>query len=141
MPLLLVLILSACATQQSNTQRPNWVETAKQVLEERKPIKEGRELPTLCEIDGQTGAWSAACWLVFEKYEVIAEGNTKIAKANASALRNTEGAVDSLIQAGIMEQRLTDFYAELLNEERQGRFIDGLINKGVIGIILIGAVL
>jgi len=138
MLLLLGLILNGCAAPKTEVARPDWIGIAAEMQQKRRPISTGRELPRLCAIDSLEGRWTPKCWGVLEQYEIIADGNTIIAKANAEALRNTEAAVDVLIRAGALEQQLTDFYADLLNEERQQRFLDGLINKGIIGAILIG---
>jgi hypothetical protein len=44
-------------------------------------------------------------------------------------------------QAGALQQQQSNYYAELLEEERRGRFIDGLMYKALIGLGLIGAAL
>ncbi len=110
-------------------------------------ITEPVELPALCEItviqsaEGvKYGTWSAPCWKAFQAYEVVSEANVEIAAANASALRNTEAGYQSAISAGQMQQELTFFYADLLEEERSARFIDGLLFKSIIGLGLLVAI-
>ena len=86
-------------------------------------------------LDGERyGTWSADCWKYLQAYEVVSKANTDIAQANADALRNTEAGYNALISAGQMQKQLTDFYAELLEEERSGRFIDSLLYKTLIGL-------
>lgn len=81
------------------------------------------------------------CWAALDEFDIIAGGNTEIAQANANALRNTDRANDSLIQAGQLQQQLSDFYRELLQDERQGRWIDGMMYKSLIALGLLAAAL
>jgi hypothetical protein len=81
------------------------------------------------------------CWAALDAFDVIAAGNTTIAQANANALRNTEGANDALIQAGQLQQQLSDFYRELLEDERQARWIDGMLYKAIIGLGVVAVAL
>lgn len=81
--------------------------------------------------------WTTECWAKLVKYQFIANSNTDIATANTNALITTEGAYNHLITAGNMQQQLTDYYADLLKEERQGRFWDGIMYKVLIGIGLV----
>jgi len=81
------------------------------------------------------------CWAALDAFDVVAVGNTEIAQANADALRNTEGANDALIQAGQLQQQLSDFYRELLADERQARWIDGMIYKSLIALGVIAVAL
>ena len=97
-------------------------------------------MPDLCEIPDD-GAWPAACWAVFDDYDVIAEFNTELAGLNASALRKTEAGYDALVKGGELQQQLTNFYADLLEEERQMRFIDDLTYKAIILLGVLGAAL
>ena len=78
---------------------------------------------------------------MLDEYDIIATFNTELADLNANALRKTELGYDSLQQAGQLQQQLSDYYQELLKEERQGRFIDGLMYKALIGLGVIGAAL
>lgn len=132
----MLLILGGCAGQDRR-ELPDWSGMALPAV----PVTDPVELPLLCEIsvmkdtDGQKfGFWTADCWKALQAYEFAAEANTSIAQSNANALRNTEAAYATLINAGEMQQQLTEFYAELLKEERSGRFIDGLLYKTLISL-------
>ena len=133
---LAILILAGCAGQEKRSP-PDWSAVALPVVEITDPVA----LPQLCEAtiieaaDGERyGTWPAECWKILAAYEVTAEGNTAIAQATANALRNTEAGYNSLISAGKIQQELTNFYAELLEEEKSGRFIDSLLYKTLIGL-------
>ena len=133
--MLTALILAACASAPQTT-RPDWSAVGEL---EKKPVTDPRALPALCEIP-----WRPVdlhCWAALDAFDVIAAGNTKIAQANADALRKTEGANDALIQAGQLQQELSDFYRELLEDERQARWIDGMLYKAVIGLGIIAVAL
>ena len=127
MLLLTVLILSGCATNPR--QHPDWQVAALPPTEVTDPV----DMPLLCGV----GEWVAECWAQLEKYETVAEGNRVIAQGNADALRNTEAAYGQLIQAGVMQTQLMEFYITELEAEQKGRFIDGLFYKALIGIGLI----
>jgi hypothetical protein len=135
MPLLIVSILVGCANQPT-VNPPDWNSVANL---DKTPITEPRALPALCEIPWQAG--DVSCWAALDAFDVIAHGNTDIAQANANALRNTEGANDALIQAGQLQQQLSDFYKELLEDERQARWIDGMMYKSLIALGLIAVAL
>jgi hypothetical protein len=110
---------------------------------EKKPAADAKDLPKLCPIeviDGR-GTWSLECWQAFERFEIIAVGNTDIARANTAALRSTEGANDALIEAGRLQQQLGDFYLDLLKDERQGRQIDVLTYRVLIALGVLATVL
>jgi hypothetical protein len=132
----MILILAGCAGQEKRSP-PDWSAVALPAVE----ITDPAALPQLCEItviqdaEGvKYGAWSPACWKALSAYEVTAEGNTDIAQSNANALRKTEAGYNSLISAGQMQQELTNFYAELLKDEKSGRFVDSLLYKTLIGL-------
>lgn len=135
MPLLIVSILVGCASQPA-VDPPDWSSLANL---EKTPITDPRALPVLCEIPWQET--DLHCWVALDEFDVIADGNSKIAQANADALRNTEGANDALIQAGQLQQQLSDFYRELLADERQARWIDGMMYKALIGLGVIAVAL
>jgi hypothetical protein len=135
MLLLTVSILVGCANQPA-VDPPDWSSVANV---EKTPITDPRALPTLCEIPWR--AVDVHCWAALDAFDVIADGNTKIAQANADALRNTEGANDALIQAGQLQQQLSDFYRELLADERQARWIDGMMYKSLIALGVIAVAL
>jgi hypothetical protein len=81
------------------------------------------------------------CWAALDAFDVVAAGNSEIAQANANALRNTERANDALIQAGQLQQQLSDFYRELLEDERQARWIDSMMYKSLIALGVIAVAL
>ena len=127
--MLIVLILSVSGCATSPSQQPDWELAAIPPAEVTDPV----DIPLLCEV----GEWPAECWLALERYEIVAEGNWAIAQANADALRNTEAAYEQLIQAGVMQTQLMEFYMNELEKEQQGRFIDGLFYKTLIAIGLV----
>ncbi len=133
--MLIALILAACGNQPT-VDPPDWSAVANV---EKKPVTDPRALPALCEIPWAADA--VHCWAALDEFDLIADGNTKIAQANANALRNTDRANDSLIQAGQLQQQLSDFYRELLEDERQARWIDGMMYKSLIALGLIAAAL
>ena len=148
--LMMILILSWTASilvgcaGKANVKPPDW--SIADLSESS--ITLPAELPALCEVvaiegtDGQKyGTWSADCWKYLQAYEITAEGNTSIAQANADALRNTEAGYQAVVNAGKMQQELTNFYAELLKDEKSGRFIDSLLYRVFISLGLIAVVL
>ena len=135
MLLLIVSTVVGCASQRA-VDPPDWSSVANV---EKKPSTEPRALPALCEIPWQQG--DVRCWAALDAFDVIAFGNTEIAQANANALRNTEGANDALIQAGQLQQQLSDFYRELLQDERQARWIDNMMYKSLIALGVIAVAL
>jgi len=137
---LLALTASGCVNVPETRDPPDWIGVG-QV--EKKPAADAKDLPDLCAIEvvEGRGTWTVACWNTFERYEIIAEGNTEIARANTSALRATEGANDALIEAGRLQQELGNFYLELLKDERQGRQLDVLTYRVIIGLGLIAVAL
>ncbi len=131
--LLIGLIAVGCARTPPKPL-PDWELAERVETEVADPI----ELPELCELhDGQ---WTPACWLIFvDEYEVIAEGNTIIAGANASALRKTEAAYDEIIAAGKLQQQLATIRQELLDDERRQREYDKWYYRAIIvGLIIAG---
>lgn len=133
--MLTALILGACASQPE-ANRPDWSGIAEL---EKKPVTDPRALPLLCQIPWP--ATAVHCWAALEAFDVIAHGNTEGAQATANALRKTEGANDALIQAGQLQQELSDFYRELLQDERHARWIDGMLYKAIIGLGVIAVAL
>jgi len=102
-------------------------------------VTEPRELPTLCPIPW--GEEDAACWNQLDAFDVVAEGNTAIAEANADALRNEQAATAAYIHAGQLQQQLTTFYAGQLEEEKRGRWIDVATYRVLLFLGLAGAAL
>lgn len=92
------------------------------------------ELPALCAIPFT----ATECWDRLDAYEDVAVGNTAIAELAISALDKTEGAYDELVGAGKLQQHLTDFYIELLEEEKRERKYDNWFFKSVIALGLLG---
>ncbi len=135
LPLLLTALISASCASNPSTPPPVW-DDAKRV---QKEIKYARPLPDLCKVPWPETA--NGCWLALDEYDIKATFNTELADLNAEALRKTELGYDALQNAGAMQQQLSDFYRELYEEEKQGRFIDGLLFKGVLALGLIGVAL
>jgi len=134
---LLIGLISVSCASQSAVPPPDWSQAKRG---EQKEITYAHKLPDLCKIP-DSGQWPASCWAMLDEYDIIATFNTELADLNANALRKTELGYDSLQQAGQLQQQLSDYYRELLKEERQGRFIDGLMYKALIGLGVIGAAL
>lgn len=126
-------MLAGCASAPT-TPPPDW-----QVQLERAPITEPRELPALCPIPW--GEEDAACWNQLDAFDVVAEGNTDIAQANADALRDEQAAAGAYVQAGQLQQQLTEFYARQLEEEKRGRWIDVTTYRVLLFLGLAGAAL
>lgn len=135
--MLTVLIAAGCVSTPTTTL-PDWELAVREETEIAYPI----ELPVLCEIPSE-GRWSTECWLIFvDKFEVIAIGNTEIARGNADALRKTEQAYDQLIEAGKLQQQLAQIRQQLLDDERQQRTYDRWYYRAIIvGLIVAGAAL
>ena len=134
--ILLMVLISGCATERY--QIPDWD------MAERDQTQEAVDpdaLPELCEIDGQSGAWSLECWQVFVRYVEIAETNTEVAALMASALRQSDQAYDYLLGAGRLEQQLAQIRQDLLEDERRAHKMDNWFYRGIIALGLIGAAL
>jgi hypothetical protein len=134
--LLLLLIAStvaSCATSPA-TQPPEW-----RVPDERIAVTDPTPLPSLCAIPWQPG--NVECWQKLDAFDVVADGNTEIAKANADALRNQEGATDAYIRAGQFQQQLTEFYREELKDEKREHWIDNATHRIMIALGILAAAL
>ena len=138
--LLLIVLTASCVSVPETRDPPDWTGIGNL---EKKPAADAKDLPQLCEIEviQGRGTWSLECWGIFERFEIIATGNTEIARANTAALRSTEGANDALIEAGKLQQQLSNFYLDLLKDERQGRQIDVLSYRILIAVVALGALL
>ena len=138
--LLIGLTAAGCVSVPETRDPPDWTGVGQL---EKRPAADATDLPELCPIDviEGRGTWSAECWIAFERFEIIAEGNTDIARANTSALRSTEGANDALIEAGRLQQELGNFYLDLLKDERQGRQLDVLTYRVILALGLIAVAL
>ena len=127
------LMIGACATNQP-INVPEWEDAQRPEAAITYPI----ELPQLCEISA-SGQWSVACWRRLEAYDIVASGNTDIARDNAEALRSTEEAYDALIRAGKYQRELARIRQEMLNEERRQRTWDRWFYRTVLaGLAIIG---
>ncbi len=133
--LLIALIAVGCAPTRTTTL-PDWDLAAREETEVANPI----DLPELCPLPS-TGQWSAECWLIFvDQYEIIAIGNTKIARSNAAALRKTEAAYDHIIEAGKLQQQLSIIRQELLEDERKQRAYDKWFYRALLGGLAVAGV-
>jgi len=131
--LLLGLILAGCAAGPQ-TPPPDW-----NFAYEAGPVTDAKPLPPLCPIP-----WPAddvQCWAQLDEFDIVAERNTDVAAANASALRNSDQASAAFIEAGKLQQQLTTFYAERLAEEKRAHWIDNAIAKTVAALALIAVAL
>ncbi len=141
---IVTLIVSGCVSVPETRDPPDWSGVGNI---EKKPAADAKDLPELCEVEvaetelGRRATWSQPCWNILEAFEVIAIGNTKIARANTSALRSTEAANDTFIEAGKLQQQLSNFYLDLLKDERQGRQLDVLTYRVLIAVVALGALL
>lgn len=128
---LIVLIAAGCASAPT-TPPPDW-----NVDIERGPVTEPRELPALCAIPWDEQ--DVTCWNQLDAFDVVAEGNTDIAQANADALKAEQQATDAFIQAGQLQQQLTRFYLEQLEAEKTARNIDNWTYRVLIALGIIAA--
>lgn len=78
---------------------------------------------------------------VLEAYQIIAEGNTEIARENAAALLMMERAYNELLWAGKGQQRLTEIQTELLEAERRAHFWDLWFYRALLGLGIVGVAL
>lgn len=105
----------------------------------KQEIADPEQLPVLCELPAN-GVWPVSCWETFVKYEEIAHGNYTIAVANTSALRESDAAYDSLLEAAMNQQYLASFREDLLQEERRAHTLDKWTCAAAVGLSLaIGA--
>jgi len=132
----LISILGGCAGRD-RISPPDWSIAELPESEITTPVK----LPLLCKVeaitgeDGQRyGTWSKKCWQALQAYEIVSEANTDIAQANADALRNTEAGYNALLNAGKLQQELGNFYLELYEDEKSGRFIDSVLYRSLIAL-------
>ena len=133
--MLIALTSVSCASQP--IELPNWDLAARQSdLQTAEPI----ELPSLCEIPA-TGSWPVECWEALDAYDIAAQANYEIATLNAHALQKSEGAYDSLIEAGKLQSQLAMIREEMLERERQAHTMDNWFYRVIIVLGLIGAAL
>lgn len=127
----LVLILGGCAADRAVL--PDWELAARIPTEAADPLP----LPELCEVPWTT----VECWQTLDAFDIIAYGNTDIAIGNTAALRKTEAGYDALIEAGKMQQQLSQIRQDLLEDERRSHLYDNLYHRGIIVLGVIGAIL
>jgi len=130
---LIVLTLAGCASVPT-TPAPEW-----RVPDERTAVTDPTPLPPLCAIPWQPD--DVTCWQQLDAFDIVAEGNTEIAQANANGLRNQEGATDAYIRAGQFQQQLTEFYREQLNDEKRAHWIDNATHRIMIALGLVAVAL
>lgn len=133
MILLTGLTLVGCGTTRTGPTLPDWTMAEREHVEAADPAP----LPVLCTIPWPSD--SVECWSRLDAYDVVANGNTEIAIANTSALRKTEAAYDSLVEAGKLQQQLSHIRQELLEEERRAHTLDNWYHRGLL--VLFGAAL
>ena len=133
--LLIALTSVSCAT--APVELPEWDLAARQSnLEVSDPLP----LPNLCEIPS-TGSWPVECWKKLDAYDIAASANYEAAVLNASALRKSEAAYDSLIEAGKLQSQLAQIREEMLERERQAHTMDNWFYRFIIALGLIVAAL
>jgi len=59
-----------------------------------------------------------------ERFQIVAEGNTDIAEANADEIDALNRAAAALIEAGQRQRALTELQREILEDERRRHFIE-----------------
>jgi hypothetical protein len=74
------------------------------------------------------------CWAQLDSYDLVSIANYDIARANTSALRNTEAAFDQIVQAGKLQQQLSQIRQELLEQERRAHTLDNWYHRGLIAL-------
>jgi hypothetical protein len=138
MLLLIGLILVGCASEP-RVELPDWNAAGRSELQTGQAIAHPIDLPALCAIP-RDGKWHTSCWAALEAFDIVAAGNTDIARGHAEALRKTEAAYDALIEAGKYQQQLAEWREELLHEERKQRTMDKWYYRGLIalGLIAVG---
>jgi len=120
--LLCLGLIAGCAA--APVSLPDWKIAEREPVEVTEPL----ELPLLCELPWTT----AECLQAIEQYELIAEGNTVIAQANADALRATESAYDALIAAGMAQQGYGQIKQQQLDVCRKDAETDKWFYRGAI---------
>lgn len=107
---------------------------------ERTPVEAANPypLPPLCSIPWDID--DIDCWRKLDAYDVVAIGNYDIAVANTEALRTTEMAYDVLVEAGKLQNQLSDIRQDLLDQERTAHTMDTWFYRGLItlGIVAVG---
>jgi hypothetical protein len=132
MLLLIGSILVGCAATPA-VQIPDWEGLDGRVRQEP---AQAADLPLLCRIPFT----ETECWAALEQYEIVAEGNTAIAKANTEALHDANEAIDSLVHAGREQQAFARIREEQLTESRRNHEFDKWWYRGLIaaGLIAVG---
>ncbi len=128
------LIIVGCASAPITL--PDWDLAERSTSTVTDPL----ELPNLCEIPS-AGSWPAECWLALDAFDIVAEGNTGIARENANALKKSDSSYDALLVAAKVQQELSQIRQELLERERQAHTMDNWFYRIVIALGLLGAIL
>jgi len=134
--LLILPLLLACATNPVTL--PDW-DIEKASIEAQSPLT----LPVLPQagISGDLATFDKAAMEQLQRYVITSEGNVEIAQANAEALKSQSQAYNSLIDAGRMQQQISQIRQQLLDEEKKAHFVDNLWHRGVIILGVLAAVL
>lgn len=128
-------MVAGCASNP--VELPDWDLAARQSdVEVTNPLP----LPMLCAIP-ETGVWPAECWKMLDAYDIVASANYEAAASNASALRKSEAAYDSLIEAGKLQSQLARIREEMLERERRAHTLDNWFYRVIIALGLIGVAL
>ena len=117
--MLIALILGVSGCISPPMDLPDWNLAARVAV----PVTDPMDLPDLCEIP-HNGRWSAECWRMLDMFDIVASTNKVIAQANANALRTSDAAYDSLIEAGKLQQQLSRIRQEMLERERRAHTMD-----------------
>lgn len=131
MILLTGLYLAGCTTEP--VQLPNWELAARTPV----PITDPTPLPDICIPPFE----SLECYKALDAFDIVAIGNTEIAQANADALRKTEAGYDALIEAGKLQQQLSQIRQEILEQERRAHMYDKWFYQGIIALGLLAVAL
>ena len=131
--LLIALTSVSCASQP--IELPDWDLAARQDDAE---VADPIVLPMLWEIPS-TGVWPVECWKALDAYDIAAQANYEAAALNANALRQSERAYDSLIEAGKLQSQLAQIREEMLERERRDHTADNWFYRVIITLGLIGA--
>ena len=135
MKALMILLtgLSLVGCETNHVQLPDW-ELAARVPT---PVTDPTPLPDICIPPFE----SLECYEALDAYDIVAMGNTEIAQTNADALRKTEAGYDALIEAGKLQQQLSQIRQEILEEERKAHMHDKWFYQGIIVLGLLAAAL
>jgi hypothetical protein len=104
------------------------------------PLPERPEIAQ-ATIDGQAvGYLTRDGLLALTAYGVAADANTDLAELNAIQAEKIAAAYGELAAAYQRQREISAIREDLLNQERRGRFIDGLFYKAMIGLGVVAAI-